>query len=141
MKNLAKITITGLFLGVAAWALPPMINNQSSPPAHASWLDQPKNLGEAKNKASDIVLAKIIKIEKGPDLVVSVKGEPSGTDQVPTQRITLEIQERYKGDGPKKLVLFKTGGDEWHLEGDPPYNKGDSELLFFPSRTSRSNSC
>ncbi|MDP9380012.1 MAG: hypothetical protein M3Q29_07665 [Chloroflexota bacterium] len=78
------------------------------------------------------------------------KGEPTGEDRIPTQRVTVEVTKAYKGSAKagQRLELFQTGGAklpleapkdkaghrvETHqviLEGDPLYKAGEEYLLM-----------
>lgn len=100
--------------------------------------------------ARAIVLAEVIAVEQGKDLVVSVEGELNDQDRVPTQRVTLRVIKAYKGGSKanETLTLFQTGGMkaeapasdsgkelESHapqviLEGDPLYAMGEKYLLM-----------
>lgn len=117
---------------------------------HASWVFHPASLAEAADQAQTIVLAEVVKVESGADLVVPVEGEPNGEDRVPTQRITVQVVNGYKGAAVgDTLTLFQTGGTlqgvetdeatgkallettpQFILEGDPLYQVGERYVLF-----------
>lgn len=117
---------------------------------YASWANSPKSLKEAHAIAKTIVLAEVIAVEQGDDLVVPVDGELNDEDRVPTQRVTLNVIKSYKG-GAKTIdtvTLFQTGGVQTQvptsdngkelesnaaqviLEGDPLYVIGEQYLLM-----------
>lgn len=117
---------------------------------YASWANSPKSLKEAHAIAKTIVLAEVIAVEQGDDLVVPVDGELNDEDRVPTQRVTLNVIKSYKG-GDKTIdtvTLFQTGGVQTQvptsdngkelesnaaqviLEGDPLYVIGEQYLLM-----------
>ncbi|HSH77926.1 MAG TPA: hypothetical protein VLA19_05260 [Herpetosiphonaceae bacterium] len=121
--------------------------------AHPVWNFQPKNFAEAKNRAQHIVLAEVVNVERGEDLVTEVKGEPNDEDRLPTQKVTLKVTKGYKGtanDGT--ITLFQTGGEvqnppppaegekapivqgsEVVFAGDPLYKVGEQYLLLLES--------
>ncbi len=99
---------------------------------HASWVFHPNSLAEARGKAKSIVLAEVVSIERGEDLVVPAKYEPNGEDRMQTQRITVKVLKGYKGvpQHGEALTIFRTGGLQNSLEGDPPYKRGEKYLLL-----------
>lgn len=123
------------------------------PPArivHPVWNFQPKNFAEAKNKAQQIVLAEVVNVERGEDLVTKAEGEPNGEDRLPTQKVTLKVAKGYKGAGRDGMItLFQTGGEvqlppppaegekapiveasQVIFAGDPLYQAGEQYLLL-----------
>ncbi len=100
----------------------------------ATWVFRPRTLAEAIQASSDIVLAQVVSIEPGEDLVVPAPNEPAGEDREPTQRIRVKVLERYKGSPRDEIVLFKTGNDSYYIEDDPPYKVGERTLLFLRKR-------
>ncbi len=116
---------------------------------HASWRAHPKTLGEARRLAKSIVLANVVDVQPGQDLVTSAAAEPSGEDRIPTQMITLEIVKAYKGSyrAGQQVKLFQTGGvlvsasgdneeamqtagRRFIIEGDPLYRAGEQYMLM-----------
>ncbi|HEX6288138.1 MAG TPA: hypothetical protein VFZ66_03060 [Herpetosiphonaceae bacterium] len=122
----------------------------SAPTAHASWIFEAKTFGEARQKAQAIVLADVIAVEQGDDLVVKVPAEPNGEARYPTQRVSLRVIKGYQGAAKADAVitLFQTGGSMPDveqtvngkalpstaqvliLEGDPLYQVGERYLLL-----------
>jgi len=118
--------------------------------AHASWIFHPNTFDEALAEAKTIVLAEVVSVEKGEDIVMKAEEEPEGEVRTPTQRITLKVITPYSGDvkDGQMLSLFQTGGvviDETAeepqegseikvpvviLEGDPLYKAGEQYLLL-----------
>lgn len=96
---------------------------------HGTWKDTPRSLAETEKLASDIVIAEVGSIEKGPDIVVAAAGEPNGVDVIPTQRITLKVQESMKGSA-NEVVVFHTGDGVQFIPGDPSYAVGERYVLF-----------
>jgi hypothetical protein len=88
-------------------------NQQPENSAAASWAFRPQSVQEARDKAHTIVRAQVVSVEKGEDLVVPAKGEPTGEDRLPTQRITVKVTKSFKGNAQvgNTLTLFQTGGD------------------------------
>jgi hypothetical protein len=118
-------------------------------PMTASWTFHPTTLREARDRAQSIVLAKVVSVRRGDDIVTQQSGEPDGVDRIPTQRITVEVVKAYKGPvaAGQELTLFQTGGTvlppapaEGHhattrvqqlvLEGDPRYEADEQYLLM-----------
>ena len=96
------------------------------------WNFQPKNFAEVKNKAQQIVLAQVIKVERGDDIVTKVKGEPNDEDRIPTQKVTLKVAKGYKGAARNgTITLFQTGGE---VQAPPAPAKGEKEPLFEASQ-------
>lgn len=81
---------------------------------HASWQHRPRNIREARDRAHTAVRAQVVSVERGDDLVARVPGEPNGEDRIPTQRVTVNVRQNYKGQGRpgQNLVLFQTGGEQ-----------------------------
>ena len=99
---------------------------------HPVWNFQPKNFAEAKNKAQQIVLAEVVKVERGEDLVTKVEGEPNGEDRLPTQTVTLKVAKGDKGAGRDGIVtLFQTGGE---VQLPPPPAEGEKEPIVEASQ-------
>lgn len=117
---------------------------------HASWTFHPKSLREARNRAQSIVLAEVVSVERGEDLVTAAPGEPNGVDRIPTQRVTLNVLKAYRGLTKQgdQLTVFQTGGtvlppapaqgakepstdvQQFIMEGDPLYQAGEQYLLM-----------
>ncbi|WP_412542955.1 hypothetical protein R8Z50_10875 [Longispora sp. K20-0274] len=143
--NLRKIT--KILLGVAAVAAIGLGAQAATAggsegvtvPLRATWAYQPHSLTEARDTAQTIVLADVVGIQRGPDIVTAQPGEPDGVDRVPTQRVTLRVVTSYKGAvrAGEQLTLFQTGGTvngkpnlRMELVGDPAYNRGEQYLLM-----------
>jgi hypothetical protein len=101
---------------------------------HATWKDTPRSLAETENLASDIVIAEVGSVEKGPDIVVAAPSEPTGLDVIPTQRITLKVDEAMKGSADE-VVVFHTGDGAQFIPGDPSYAVGERYVLFLTPKT------
>jgi hypothetical protein len=125
-----------------------------APTLHASWAFQPKNMREARDKAQSIVLAEVVAVAPGDDIVTAAPGESNNEDRIPTQKITMRVIKSYKGDAKaeQQLTLFQTGGTvvapvevaegqkpplgtlpQVILEGDPLYQAGEQYLLMLES--------
>ena len=115
----------------------------------ASWAFHPKTLKEARDKAQSVVLADVVAVVRGDDIVTQQPGEPDGVDRIPTQRITVNVVKVYKGRAAvgQQLTLFQTGGtvlppapangekatthvQQLIVEGDPQYRAGERYLLM-----------
>lgn len=116
---------------------------------HASWKFRPQSLSEARQHAKSIVLADVVAVQAGRDLLTRVPGEPSGEDRIPTQIITLRVVKAYKGAyrTGQQVKLFQTGGvlvaasgnseqamqtagRRFIMEGDPLYRVGEQYMLM-----------
>ncbi len=111
-------------------------HEQPEATAAASWNFHPKSLQETRDRAHTIVQAKVLSVEAGEDLVVPARGEPTGEDRIPTQRITVKVSKAHKGaaKGGDTLTLFQTGGD---VQSAPaplgPRGQDDTEHLDAPA--------
>lgn len=78
---------------------------------YATWDKNPKSLAEGQKLSKRIVKGRVIKIERGKDIVVKTPGEPGGVDRIPVEIVTLALTGRYKGKGtvPKTVRVFHTG--------------------------------
>lgn len=103
------------------------------PNVFAEWRNVPVNLNQANSMASDIVVATVQSSESGqPYEFESPGGE---TDALPTQLVTLTVDERVKGDGPERgdaLTIESLGDSEgcFRAAGDPLYEQGQQYLLM-----------
>lgn len=103
-----------------------VLHYRSEPPitiGAASWRFVPQSVEEASAQAHTIVRAQVVKVERGQDLLVPARGEPTGEDRIPTQKVTVKVQEALKGNAAagSELTLFQTGGD---LAAEPPASAG-----------------
>lgn len=57
---------------------------------HLTWAFHPETFQEARDRAQLIVLAQVVSVEQGTDLVAPLPQSLTGQDRVPTQRITLQ---------------------------------------------------
>lgn len=105
-------------------------NASDKPTAFAVWAYNPKSLGELKSLAKDIVMGKVVKVEKGRDIVHNIKGEPKPV-RIPTQTITFEVTKSFKGvPAGTRVQIFKTGDGNFRIADDPAYEVGKEYLLF-----------
>ena len=105
-----------------------------------AWAFHPHTLQEARDQTQLIVLATVVTVDRGEDIVVPVKGlPPNNEDRMPTQRITVQIAKVYRGQATvgQTISLYQTGGttDDKHLvsafsEDDPPYQPGERYVLL-----------
>lgn len=88
-------------------------NAQPVVAAHASWAFQPNSFQEVVNEARTIVTGEVVAVQKGPDIVVEAKGEPSGQDVIPTENITVRVNSVQKGTAGRdqQITVFRTGGE------------------------------
>jgi hypothetical protein len=76
---------------------------------HASWRFAPQNLGELDQLASEVVIAKVMNIRRGNDLVMKIDGEPGNVDRIPTEIVTLQVEESLKGSPGQQVEVYRTG--------------------------------
>ncbi len=99
--------------------------------AVAFWHERPQTLREAADRSEAIVVARVLRVVAGPDLVVPVEGLEDGVDRIPTQRILVSVERTLRGQLKSRLVeLFRTGDSEFVLAEDPPYAVGERYVLF-----------
>lgn len=130
--KLTRMIIGGLsasLLGLSLLAFAPS-RTHTEPLFHATWLYHPKTLGEAKAKASEVVVARVVAVAAGPEIVVPIQGDPIGEDRIQTQRITVEVLKSYKGKSSGTLRIFHTGTETQYIEGDPGYQVGETYVFF-----------
>lgn len=122
----------------------------------ANWNHSPKSLEEADELANQVVVGRVIDVQKGEDLVVKQENEPSGEMRIPTEVITISVDNTLKGKPESIIKLFRTGTSHYTaerqeipekyrgktgkgtpvqfkpvlLEGDPEYIIGDRQLIF-----------
>lgn len=88
----------------------------------ATWRFNPGTLAETNKLASQVVLGKVIEVRRGPDLITQVKGEPGDQDRIPTEIVTLQVEDTLKGPKTDKVEVFHTGlsVDEEYMKRKPP---------------------
>jgi hypothetical protein len=128
--QISLYAIAAMLLVTLGFNLYVMANDDHKPNAFASWDFNPTSLVEMKEKSTKIVVGTVVKVEQGADIVQKIEGEP--TDQIiPTQIITLEVTQSLKGNVKEgKITIFRTGGENLLIEGDPVYTEGSEHLLF-----------
>lgn len=100
---------------------------------HFTWEFHPKSFQEARDKATLIVLADVVAVERGPDAVVQVQGLPNNEDRMPMQHITVKVAKAYRGEAASGQTLAFTqsgGGDVGFSEDSPPYKVGERYVLL-----------
>jgi hypothetical protein len=80
---------------------------------HASWAFQPNSFQEVVNEAKAVVTGQVVSVQKGPDIVVPVKGEPTGQDVIPTEQVSFRVNSVQKGNAAanQQITVFRTGGE------------------------------
>jgi hypothetical protein len=124
----------------------------------ANWAYSPKSLEEADSLASQVVVGRVVNVRKGKDIVVPQHNEPSGEMRIPTEVVTIHVDNTLKGVKQSVIKLFHTGTSRYTavpreipkefqgkgqpanaiaaqlkpflLEGDPEYVVGERYLLF-----------
>lgn len=100
---------------------------------HFTWEFYPKSFREARDKATLIVLADVVAVERGPDIVVPVKGLPNDEDRVPMQHVTVKVAKTYRGQAAagQTVTLAQTGGGTIGFSEDSPtYKVGERYVLL-----------
>jgi hypothetical protein len=150
-KHLMWLPVAALALTLGGQAY--LYNNEvPTTTLHASWAFKPKSVQEARAKASNVVQAEVIRVERGDDIVTAAAGEPGGEDRIPTQRVTLKVLKSTKGGqtAGDTIQVFQTGGlqlpavpaggpakDQERIQAkqviladDPLYRVGEQHLLM-----------
>ncbi len=87
--------------------------SDGKPPAvrymHASWVDNAATLKDGHAQSDHVILAEVVGLRKGPDLVVPAAGEPTGEDRIPTTIVSLSVKKTYKGTAAGMVELMQTG--------------------------------
>lgn len=104
----------------------------------ADWAELPESIDEAAGLAEEVVRARVTRIRPGADLVTGAEGEPGGEDRIPTEVITLRVEQGYKtraeAGPPESVEVFhigrSTGQDQIGAMEDPPYARGEEYVLF-----------
>jgi hypothetical protein len=113
---------------------------QDSPPKEApevwgaEWAFRPDGLGEMTERSSAAVLAEVVAVKRGPDLVAGSPTDPGGQFRLPTQRIELRTVRQLEGSAPGTFTLFKNGSEDLYLEADPLYAVSERYVLFVRRR-------
>lgn len=100
---------------------------------HFTWEFYPKSFREARDKATLAVLADVVAVERGPDIVVPVKGLPNDEDRVPMQHVTVKVAKTYRGGAVtgETVALAQTGGGNVGFSEDSPtYRVGERYVLL-----------
>ena len=105
-----------------------------SQPVAVAWDERPDSVPELDQAAVSVVEAEVTGIDAGPSLV-DPADPGSEHHAIPTQRIAFDVLSVLDGPSPgDDLLLFKTGSEDAHLEGDPPYEAGERYVLFLRPR-------
>jgi hypothetical protein len=106
----------------------------SQPNAFAVWANKPQSIKELKSLSDLIAYGKVVKVEKGTDIVHYIKGEEQPY-RIPTQIITFEITKKLKGvKVGTQVKVFKTGDSSFRIADDPAYEVGKEYMLFLQKR-------
>jgi hypothetical protein len=112
------LLLGGLAAQIALGVVRPLGSTQM-----ASWVNNPRNLQEAKDSSDEIVTGRVARVRRADDLVVAATGEPGGSDAIPVEVVTIQVETRHKGGQAKgeTIELFHTGLSK----GTPPSERGD----------------
>jgi len=138
--TVAALGVAGVLAGSAVYG---SADQRPTVTIHATWEFHPQTVKQARDRAQTIVLAQVMSVRAGNDIVTREPGEPDGVDRIPTQRITVSVLQSYKGTATvhQQLTLFQTGGlvstaqagdrrPRMVLDGDAFYSKGEQYLLM-----------
>ncbi|HKV09779.1 MAG TPA: hypothetical protein VJ725_16675 [Thermoanaerobaculia bacterium] len=105
-----------------------------APRFQASWVYNPRNLGETSRIATDIVTATVTGVADGDP--IEIRQKDGSVSRIPTQRVTFDVRRSRKGSlgENETFVLFQNGNDHNRFEGDPSYEMGHTYLLFLTPR-------
>jgi hypothetical protein len=76
---------------------------------HASWRFAPQNLGEMDQMANEVVVGRVTNIRRGNDIMLTVDGEPGNMDRIPTEIVTMQVEQKLKGTPGQQIEIFHTG--------------------------------
>lgn len=106
----------------------------------ADWAENPESLDDVVEAAEEVVLGRVTRVRRGPDIVMRVDGEPE-EDRIPTEAVTIQVERRYKSareGGPATIEVFRTGTTKGTppsaMGGQPPESPPDG--MRRPSRPS-----
>ena len=151
--SIVALTVT---LGIQ-YAMNPKLNYRDNN-VLANWVYSPNSLEEADSLANQVVVGRIVSVRKGKDIVVEQPNEPSGEMRIPTEVVTVHVDDTLKGSQQSVIKLFHTGTSQYTakpkpipeefrgkqppenavgvqlkpflLEGDPEYVIGERYVLF-----------
>ncbi len=102
-----------------------------------SFAEAPRSMEEAAASAEQVVLGRVTRVRRGPDVVVPVPGEPGGEDRIAIEIATVQVDRAYKagqGGPPQRIEVARPGmpgdGESVAVEQDPPYRQGERYVLF-----------
>lgn len=106
-------------------------NADDPPNVQIFWRNRPENVGQLRQKVSSVVLAEVLGVEAGEDIVIEAPGEPGGEDRTQTQEVRLRVVENFRGQNrPGATIrLTKLGGPCFRPTDDPAYQPGQRYLL------------
>lgn len=104
------------------------------PSVHATWFHNPRNFRELLSLSATVVKATVRAVIDGDDIVMPIPGTESEVDRIPTQRILFEADRVHRGSIDEVFELFHTGNETFVLGGDPPYEVGETYMLFLQPR-------
>jgi len=107
---------------------------EGAPLVHATWYNNPVTLAETADLATSIVVAKVGGIYDAADIVMPIPGTEDEFDRIPNQRVAFEGVRTIQGGRLGDFELFHTGNESFILAGDPPYEVGETYVLFLMPR-------
>lgn len=81
------------------------------PTMFAEWKDRPATLQAVTNLAEQVVVGRVVKIERAADLVGKAP-KAEGNINIPVEAITIEVEQKLKGEkkqGKETIAVFHTG--------------------------------
>lgn len=141
-RGLWPVVIAALTLTLAGQLVAQRLESGDHTHAEAhldmAWRFRPKTFLEGRDRAPLSVLAEVLTVARGDDLISYVPNEPNGEARLPTQRITLNVLKVYRGTAAagQRLTLFQSGGftndnpvPRFALD-NPRYQQGERYVLL-----------
>src|SRR5262249_7897538 len=81
--------------GVASQATSGHADTRPTVTVNAQWDFHPSTLSQASSRAQQVVMAEVVSVSAGTDIVTPEANEPGGVDRIPTQRVTIRVIQSY----------------------------------------------
>jgi hypothetical protein len=100
----------------------------------ADWANEPASLDAAAGMAQQILAGMVTGLDTGQPYRAESSVEPRGAVEMPTQNITIRVDQSAKGGGRAgQTVTVERLGDAqgcFRVQGEPPYRRGQQVVLF-----------
>jgi len=130
------------------------INQENEPThLHASWHNTASSMEEAIEMSDEVIMAKVMKVRKGKDIVVKVEGDEPGSkggtfkDKIPTMEVELEVMktmmknDENRGKGKKTMMKNDENrgkGKKGMMKNDENRGKGKKGMMMTLFQTGNS---